>query len=205
MCPTARILSSLVSIRASQTSTSFLFASYRWLSPSIMSNCVFLCMTFEFVSSQCSLSFVTATLSRQMTWWELLQRKELSLFKSHEIVASIVIIKSREQLQFLVCKLITLCYKNFLTCILKIYIFKEFHSAELKKNSATYTIKIFYLYKKICIQYKSIEIFNIIKSTAQFKFPEMLMTDRNNFINCFDPRRYFCALKVSSCRNASNG
>lgn len=59
--PTARILSSRVSIRASQTSTSFLFASYRWLSPSMASNCVFLCITFEFVSSQCSRSFVTAT------------------------------------------------------------------------------------------------------------------------------------------------
>lgn len=61
VCPTACIFSSRVSIRASHTSTSFLFASYRWLSPSIASNCVFLCITFEFVSSQCSLSFVTAT------------------------------------------------------------------------------------------------------------------------------------------------
>lgn len=59
--PTARILSSRVSIRPSQTSTSVLFASYRWLSPNIASSCVFLCMTFEFVSSQCSLSLVTVT------------------------------------------------------------------------------------------------------------------------------------------------
>lgn len=59
--PTARIFSSRVSIRANQTSTSFLFASYRWLSPSIASNSVFLCIIFEFISSQCSLSFVTET------------------------------------------------------------------------------------------------------------------------------------------------
>lgn len=61
VCPTVPILSSLVSILVSHASTSWRFASYLCESPSIASSWVFLCITFEFVSSQCSRSFVTET------------------------------------------------------------------------------------------------------------------------------------------------
>lgn len=54
------ILSKRASILCSHASFSCRFASYLWESLNIASNCVFLCITLQFVSSQCSRSLVTA-------------------------------------------------------------------------------------------------------------------------------------------------